>query len=91
MVHFRILLNNASYSYRLTGTRCPGLTPSGGAGGGYRDLRGRIWSDAIDAVEGADLVPGTYGLSVAVMGSARRRVVTGPERPFGTATFTVRR
>ena len=33
---------------------------------------------------------GTYHLSVATTGGARR-VVTYPPRPFGTATFTVKR
>jgi hypothetical protein len=81
-VHFRVLLNNADYSYRLSGTRCPAITPSGGGGGGTDDLRGRIWSDSIDAVQGQVWCPGTYHLSVAVMGRAHAS-------PFGTATFTV--
>lgn len=83
-VHFRVLLNNADYSYRLSGTRCPAITPSGGGGGGTEDLRGRIWSDSIDAVQGQGWCPGTYHLSVAVMGRANAS-------PFGTATFTVKR
>jgi hypothetical protein len=83
-VHFRVLLNNADYSYRLSGTRCPAITPSGGGGGGTDDLRGRIWSDSIDAVQGQTWCPGTYHLSVAVMGR-------GNASPFGTATFTVKR
>lgn len=82
MVHFRVLLNNVDYSYRLSGTRCPGITPAGGGGGGADDLRGRIWSDGIDAIQGQAWCPGTYRLSVAVMGRANAS-------PFGTATFKV--
>ncbi len=90
MVHFRLLLNGADYSYRLSGTLCPAITPAGGSGGGTNDLRGRIWSEAIDAVQGQAWCPGTYHVSVATMGGARR-VVTYPPRPFGTASFTVKR
>jgi hypothetical protein len=54
IVHLQVLLNGAGDSYRLSGTRCPALTPN------------------------------TYHLIVAIAG---RR----PARPFGTATFTVRR
>jgi hypothetical protein len=82
IVHFRVLLNNVDYSYRLSGTRCPGITPAGGGGGGIDDLRGRIWSDGIDAIQGQAWCPGTYRLSVAVMGREHAS-------PFGTATFTV--
>ena len=87
-VHFRVLLNNADYSYRLFGTKCPAITVNGGDGGGTNDLRGRIWSDQVDAVDGQSWCPGTYHLSVATMGG-QRRVVTYPPRPFGTATFKV--
>jgi hypothetical protein len=57
---------------------------NGGDGGGTNDLRGRIWSDQVGAVAGQAWCPGTYHLSVAIMG--RREA-----RAFGTATFTVRR
>jgi hypothetical protein len=87
-VHFQVLLNGADYSYRLSGTKCPAITLSGGGGGGTDDLRGRIWSDVVDAVQGQAWCPGTYHLSVATMGGPRR-VVTYPPRPFGTATFRV--
>lgn len=89
-VHFRVLLNGAGYSYRLTGTRCPAITLNGGDGGGTNDLRGRIWSDQVDAVDGQSWCPGTYHLSVTIMESSRRRVVTYPSAPFGTATFRVK-
>lgn len=89
-VHFQVLLNNADYSYRLSGTKCPAITLNGGDGGGTNDVRGRIWSDQVDAVDGQSWCPGTYHLSVATMGG-ERRVVTYPPRPFGTATFKVKR
>ena len=44
---------------------------------------------AINAVQGQAWCPGTYHVSVATMGGARR-VVTYPPRPFGTASFTVK-
>ncbi|HET6866338.1 MAG TPA: hypothetical protein VFH80_10455 [Solirubrobacteraceae bacterium] len=89
-VHFQVLLNNADYSYRLSGTKCAAITVSGGGGGGTNDLRGRIWSDVVGAVQGQAWCPGTYHVSVSIMGG-ERRVVTYPARPFGTATFRVNR
>jgi hypothetical protein len=61
-------------------------------GGGIRGTRitvvvpgrGRIWSVQVGPVVGQAWCPGTYHLSVAIMG--RREA-----RAFGTATFTVRR
>jgi hypothetical protein len=81
-VHFRVLLNNADYSYRLSGTKCPAITLNGGDGGGTNDLRGRIWSDQVGAVDGETWCPGRYHLSVSIMGGR-------PAHPFGTATFKV--
>jgi len=78
-LHFQVLLDGAGYSYRLSGTRCPAITVNGGDGGGTNDLRGRIWSDRVDAVDGQAWCPGSYHLSAAIMG----------HRPFGTATFKV--
>ena len=79
-----MLLNGAFYAYRLSGTTCPAITVSGGSsGGGNDDLRGRVWSDQVEAVAGQTWCPGTYQLSATI---ANR----GPARPFGTATFTVK-
>jgi hypothetical protein len=91
MVHFRLLLNGAMYSYRLSGTRCPAIMVSGGSGGGTDDLRGRIWSGQIQAIAGQAWCPGTYRVSASVMGGAPGRSMTNPARAFGTATFTVKR
>jgi hypothetical protein len=82
-VHFLVLLNGADYRYRLFGTRCPAITVNGGSGGGNNDLRGRVWSDQVDAVDGQTWCPGTYHLSATIMNRE-------PARPFGTATFTVK-
>lgn len=90
MVHFRVLLNDADYSYVLSGTRCSAITVSGGGGGGTNDLRGRIWSDNVDAVAGQTWCPGTYHLSVAIMDLGRHGSLKLPARPFGSATFTVK-
>src|SRR5581483_8293660 len=67
-VHFQVLLNGAGYSYHLTGTRCPAITLNGGDGGGTNDLRGRIWSAVVDAVQGQKWCPGTYHVNVTIMG-----------------------
>lgn len=90
-VHFQVLLNDADYSYQLSGTSCPGITVNGGDGGGTNDLRGRIWSDQVVAVEGQRWCPGTYHLSATVMDLGRHGNLKRPAKPFGTATFTVRR
>lgn len=90
-VHFQVLLDDADYSYRLTGTRCPQITLNGGDGGGTNDLRGRIWTDVIDAVAGQAWCPGAYHLSVTIMDRGRYGALKRPAAPFGTATFTVRR
>lgn len=89
-VHFRVLLDDADYSYRLSGTSCSAITPSGGDGGGTQDLRGATWSDAVDAVAGQTWCPGTYHLSVTVMDLGRYGNLKRPARPFGTATFIVK-
>jgi hypothetical protein len=91
MVHFRVLVNGGDYSYRLSGAKCPGITPAGGGGGGTDDLRGRIWAGIVDAVQGQAWCPGTYHLSVTIMDLGRHGGLKHPARPFGTATFTVKR
>jgi len=89
-VHFQVLLNDADYGYHLSGTSCPAITVSGGDGGGTQDLRGRIWSDAVDALAGQTWCPGTYHLSATIMDLGRYGNLKRPARPFGTATFTVK-
>ena len=90
MLHFEVLLNDADYQYHLSGTRCPGITVNGGDGGGTNDLRGRIWSDVVDAVGGQSWCPGTYHLSATIMDRGRYGGLKHPASPFGTATFTVK-
>jgi len=84
------LLNDADYSYQLSGTPCPAITVNGGDGGGSGDLRGRTWSDQVVAVAGQKWCPGTYHLSATVMDLGRYGNLTHPAKPFGTATFTVK-
>jgi hypothetical protein len=90
-VHFRVLLTDATYTYTLSGTRCPHHTPPGGSGGGRNDIRGRIWSDGLTAVQGQAWCPGTYHVSVSVSDLGRNGPLKRATRPFGTATFTVHR
>jgi len=90
-VHFRLLLNGADYRFKMSGTHCPQITFAGGGGGGYGDLRGRILSYDLDAVTGQTWCPGTYRISVRVMDLGRYGNLKHPGRPFGSATFTVRR
>jgi hypothetical protein len=91
-VHFRVLLTDAFYRYKFTGPRCPQLRTggSGGIGGGFDDIRGQIWSDPLFAVPGDRLCPGTYHVSVTISSLGIGRPLKQPDRPFGTATFTVR-
>ena len=90
-VHFRVLLNDADYRYTFSGPRCPQFTFPGGTGGGRNDLRGRLWSDPLSAVQGQALCPGSYQVSVTVMDLGRHGSLKQPARPFGTAAFRVRR
>jgi hypothetical protein len=90
-VHFRVLLNDADYRYRVIGTRCSQITIAGGSGGGPGDARGRIWSARLDAVAGQTWCPGTYHVSVTVMDLGRYGNLQHPAHRFGTATYTVRR
>jgi hypothetical protein len=90
LLHFRVLLNGADYGYRLSGTSCPAITVNGGDGGGGNDLRGRTWSDVVDAVQGQRWCPGTYNLSAKVVDLGRYGRLEHPAKPFGTASFTVR-
>jgi hypothetical protein len=90
-VHFRLLLNDADYRYTFSGTSCPQITHPGGGGGGTGDLRGRIWSDNLQAVQGQMWCPGTYHVSVSVMDLGRYGNLKHPAKPFGTATFVVHR
>jgi hypothetical protein len=90
-VHFRLLLNDADYRFTFSGTRCPQITFAGGQGGGTGDLRGRRFSAVLDAVQGQTWCPGTYHVSVTVMDLGRAGSPKYPARPFGTATFVVRR
>jgi hypothetical protein len=88
-LHFEVLLNDADYSYQLSGTRCPAITVNGGSGGGTDDVRGHIWSDFVSANPDQRWCPGTYRLSATVMDLGRGGGLKHPVRPFGTATFTV--
>jgi hypothetical protein len=90
-LHFRILLNDTDYRYTFTGTKCPTITFPGGSGGGSNDLRGRVFGVALDAVAGQTWCPGTYHVSATVTDLGRAGSLKHPARPFGTATFTVRR
>lgn len=65
------------------------ITFPGGGGGGPTDIRGRIWSDRLDAVRGQTWCPGTYHVSVTVMDLGRAGHLKHPARSFGIAPFTV--
>jgi hypothetical protein len=88
-LHFRVLLNDADYSYQLSGTTCHAIRIGGGSGGGTNDIRGRIWSDPLSAVQGQTWCPGTYHVSATVMDRGRYGQLKHPAKPFGSATFTV--
>ena len=48
-------------------------------------------SQEVGELQGQAWCPGTYHVSVAVMDRGRYGNLKRPARPFGTATFTVRR
>lgn len=92
LVHFHVLLNDADYAYSFSAPRCPGLTLSGGEGGGPDDVRGHIFNGTPSGVVPATgWCPGTYRISVRVMDLGRAGKLKHPAKLFGTATFTVRR
>jgi hypothetical protein len=92
MVHFRVLLNHADYAYSFSAPRCPGLSLSGGEGGGRNDIRGHRFSGSLSGnVPSTGWCPGTYRISVRVMDLGRAGNLKHPTKPFGAATFTVRR
>jgi hypothetical protein len=71
-------------------TSCPQITVAGGGGGGSGDLRGRILSYDLDAVNGQTWCPGTYHVRVSVMDLGRYGNLKDPAAPFGATTFTVK-
>jgi len=89
-LHFHVLLTGASYHYIFTGTRCPQLpVATGGVGGGLHDIRGQLWSDQLSPGQGEPLCVGTYRVSVTVNSLGVGRPLKHPDKPFGSATFTV--
>jgi hypothetical protein len=81
-VHFRVLLTDADYDYQLVGTGCPRLTPTHGSGGGANDVRGRIWSERLSAVQGQAWCPGTYRVSVTIIDRGRYGNLTHRAKPL---------
>ena len=96
VLHFRVLLNNAAYRFRVRGTRCPGdafaqgySQPTGPRG----DLRGDLLSAPLIAFPRRTLCLDTYRVSASVagmepIGNKEGRNINA--KPFGSATFTVR-
>jgi hypothetical protein len=87
LVHFRVLLNAADYTYTITGGDCRSLW---GTKGTPDDSRGHIWSDHVVPAAGRQWCPGTYRLSVAVADRGPAATLKQPAKPFGTTTFVVR-
>lgn len=96
VLHFRVLLNNAAYRFRVRGTRCPGdafahgySQPTGPRG----NLRGDRLSAPLIAFPHRTLCLDTYRVSASVagmepIGDKEGRNINA--KPFGSATFTVR-
>lgn len=93
-LHFRALLNNAVYGFRITGTKCRDVLFASGyhtEGNPAGNLRGDRINAQLVAHNHA-LCPGTYRVSVKVNGLGPigpwegRRIAA---KPFGAATFTV--
>jgi hypothetical protein len=90
--HFQVLLNEAYYTTRLSGPRCPGQHLYGVNPGETQpadNLRGHIFDSLVSLHDGR-WCPGTYRLSVTPISGAFDSPLKTPGRSFGTATFTVR-
>lgn len=96
VLHFRVLLNNAAYRFRVRGPSCPGYTFAGGYSqptGPRGNLRGDLLNAPLIAFGDRTLCRGTYRVAASV--SAIEPIGNTPGRnidaaPFGSVTFTVR-
>ncbi|MGH8302706.1 MAG: hypothetical protein ACRET5_14690, partial [Steroidobacteraceae bacterium] len=96
MLHFRALLNDAGYRFRVSGTSCPGYRFAGGysqPGDPRGNLRGDLLNARLVVFPSRALCRGTYRVSATVLDLEplpdRPGRATNAQ-PFGSATFTVR-
>lgn len=99
-LQWRVLLSDADYKISATGPNragCRGASDLNGVdGGGVNDVRGQLYSVTIrpDGNPGNSSdrwCAGTYQVSVTLYDLGLVGGLKHPDRPFGTATFTVRR
>lgn len=95
-IQWRLLLSDADYEINATGpngTGCRGasdLNPI--VGGGLNDVRGQLYGVTIPGASGPNgWCPGTYQVSLTLYDLGLAGGLKQPDRPFGTATFTVKR
>jgi hypothetical protein len=92
-VKFRVLLNDADYTYIVSGPTRPGCFGARGLstshGGGANDIRGSLYGHTFRAAPGERWCVGTYRVQVSVMDLGRYGPLRHPAAPFGTTTFTV--
>lgn len=92
--HFHVLLNEASYTTRLSGPPCPGHHLYGtnpGEAPQADNLRGHIYNSKIYIDwPTTTWCPGVHHLSVTPISGAFDGSFKPPAKPFGTGTFTVR-
>jgi hypothetical protein len=94
-IQWRVLLSDADYQISATGPNgagCRGATGLKGiTGGGANDVRGQLYG--VTSPEGRashGWCPGTYKVSVTLYDLGLAGGLKHPDRPFGSATFTVK-
>lgn len=99
-LQWRVLLSDADYKISAAGpnrTGCRGASDLDGVdGGGVNDVRGQLYGVTIPPDGNPDnssdgWCAGTYQVSVTLYDLGLAGGLKHPDRPFGAATFTVRR
>jgi hypothetical protein len=96
VLHFRVLLNDATYAFRVSGPNCPAYQFAGGYSqptGPRGNQRGDLLNARLVVFPGRALCRGTYRVSARVNGLETIGPKPGRKinaKPFGSAKFTVR-
>ena len=96
VLHFRVLLEDASYAFRVQGPSCPGYQFAGGYSqptGPRGNQRGDLLNARLVVFPHRTLCRGTYRVSARVNGLEPIGPKPGRKinaKPFGSTTFTVR-
>ena len=93
-VQWRLLLSDADYEISATGPNGAGCRGASDlhpiVGGGPNDVRGQLYGVTIPGGRGSNgWCPGTYQVSVTLYDLGLAGGLKHPDRPFGTAAFTI--